>query len=217
MSDSQDMIAGIRAETKGLPTTWPDCQRALESRQRNERDRRIYLGYLGAEDKDAYISEMAEKWGFKEETGRIQTIIDKFVDGRKHLSAEFAVQADAIGNIKKAQIWEDGESRRAELNTQIAHLELLRADGTTMVDVEEVDTSGEKANTKIKRLALNCVLRSLKAELHKTHAEDADAMRPYVKDHRDDVVDVFRITAHPELVARMLQLNQPVETEIIDE
>ncbi len=216
MTTPSEMTRDIRVSKKDLPKTWPECQRALESRQRNERDRRIYLGYLGAEDKEAYLIEMASKWGYEKKPGCVRTIIDKFVSGKKHLSAEFAVQADAIGNIKKAQIWEDGEARRAELNAQITYFEELREAGTNWVDQEETDITGEKPSIKTKRVSVNTIIRSLRAELHNTHTDDATAMRPYEKKHIEPV-ELFSIRAHPELIARLEKLNSVVKTEIIDE
>lgn len=169
-------LSVLPVDEVGLPKEWLPLKQARERRQRSLRDSRIYRDYLAADDPEAMVPVLAEKWGL--EVGHVTNIIEKI--GKNGVIPAMAAEVEVLRQTKRRQILEDGEEYRAEIQAQIAELEGLRESGTTWVEVEQVDESGAHASTKTKRQTINTVLKALKNELAKSHEIEAEAMDRYI-------------------------------------
>lgn len=208
-SRAEFALSMVPVDDTGLPREWLPLKQARERRQRALRDSRIYRDYLAADDPNAMVPVLAERWGL--EAGHITNIVEKI--GRNGVIPAMAAEVEVLRQTKRRQILEDGEEYRSEIQAQIVELEGLRESGTTWVEVEQTDESGERSSTKTKRQTINTVLKALKNELAKSHEIEAEAMDRYIPKQTQTVNLNINRQASDEFVEQFARMGKFVKIE----
>lgn len=177
MSASRGALKAIRVSEKGLPETWPECQRALEARKRFVRNTRIFIEYLEADDKEAVIPVICERWGLQ--PGRIAKIIKDGLDGDK-IHPLYASRVAVLRLNRTIETLRDFDNYRAEIEGQITVLNARRLGGETMGEVKIVDRTGKNAGIQTEKLPINECIRCLRKELAQSHQDEGSALSQYI-------------------------------------
>lgn len=179
-SNAEKALKTIKPSDRGLPKTWPALQYARKRRQYQERDGRILLAYLKADDKDAEINRLADIWNLQ--PGHIFNIVKKAKADPSRVAPEFLTKIEAYRLLKREQIMTDAEEFRCELAAQIHALEEARADGEKWAEIEFEDKTGDREGTKTKKMPINDALKHLKAEMVKSHEQEGQAIKPFTEE-----------------------------------
>lgn len=193
MSDSVKALNAISVSERGLPKEWPFLVDARQKRQRRERNSRIYCDWLAAEDKNAEVASLAERWALA--PGKILSIIEK-MKTEGSVVPHMAAKAEVLRQQKREQVLSQGQEYRDELEAQIAQLDEWRESGDTWVDIEEVEDVGSKqSGVKTRRVKISTEIARLRKEILRSQKEEAEALALYVtkptevQDHRHFVID----------------------------
>lgn len=178
MTEAEKALQTVRISEDGLPREWLPLKIAREMRQRALRDSRIYRDYLAADDPNAVVLLLADRWGLQ--PGHVTAIIEK--QERNGVIPAMAAEIEVLRQTKRRQILEDGEEYRAELAAQIVDLEEKREGGLVWIDVEQQEDDSEKfgATVKTKRVKVTTAIKNLKNELAKSHELEASAIERYI-------------------------------------
>lgn len=183
MSDSRKALETIKVSTKGLPPNTRENyllrKQLLRTRRRKTRDALIYKNWLKADDKQAAVAELGERWSLP--PGKIGTIIATQRDFGVEV-ATYAAEIEAIRQVKTDQVLEDADESWNYLNSYIQHLFDLKAGGETFIPVEETITDGRTdkegcdlpPETKTKNIPLDEAIKrayQMKAQLAKMDSE----------------------------------------------
>ena len=165
-------LAEKALDTIHLPDNLPPEK--INKTKRQQRRFRIVRHFLEAEDKDAVIAELRQKWGLTK-LG-IQIIV---ADGMKddRLPADLAAVRNAVCFVKRQQIFDDGRKAREELLRQISETRGPQ----NWVPVEYIEDQSPKGGNKIKNISKDVVLRSLHSELQESHRKEADSLHMYME------------------------------------
>lgn len=177
-SDSEKALDAITVSESGIPyTTWPPLQDAINRRKRRVRNSRILRDYLAALNKDEEVKRLSIVWSLTE--GRIRSIIEQTnVPGA--VVADMASEIEVLRQIKRAEIIEDGQNLRDELQAQITQLELSRSNNVKWGEIEEIDTTGEKPGVRTKKIPINQAIKELKEQVVASHRREAEALEMYI-------------------------------------
>ncbi|MCK5603416.1 hypothetical protein KAR91_16140 [Candidatus Pacearchaeota archaeon] len=226
MSKATKALATIRVSEKKLPDEEPYRTWTLNTRRTRMRNSLIYRHWVESESKDAELAILSERYGLA--VGRIKGIIEKMkTDGA--VVPHLASNVEVLRSFKRAEVLEDYNGLRSEIESQVEALRSLKNDpeGGVWVDIEETSDSGGKLGerTIVKRVKIDTEIRRLLAELAKTHPEEAKALADYGTKVADvDPAGMARVIgASAEFLEQLgrvqeMSKNKPidVEVEIID-
>lgn len=159
-------------DTINLPDNIPPEK--INKTRRQQRRFRIVRDFLEAEDKEAVLTALSEKWGLTK-LGIQMIVADGMKDGR--LPADLAAARSAVCFVKRQQIFEDGRKAREDLVRQIT--EARSADD--WVPVERTEDDSEKGGTKTKHISKNTLLVNLHGAMQDTHRKESDALHMYME------------------------------------
>lgn len=145
----------VKVSTKHLPPNnqenYLKRQNMLRKRRYRTRDAMIYRAWLLAEDKNAELKSLAERWGINEK--RILKIVCDQRDLGNTVAA-FKAEVEAIRMVKAGQVVTDSDEYWQHLHEHIQYLIDLREGGETSVWVEETVQEGDKSFTKTQNIPI---------------------------------------------------------------
>ena len=176
-SDPPELVDNRTTAEKALGTIeLPDNlpPEKVKKFRRQQRRFRIVRYFLEAEDKEAVLAELSEKWGLTEFGIRI-IVADGMRDGR--LPADLAAVRNAVCFVKRQQIFEDGRKAREEIVSQITQAQ----NDDDWLAVERVEDDSEKGGVKTKHISKNTALLRLHSAMQDTHRKESDALPMYME------------------------------------
>lgn len=165
-------VAEKALDTIHLPDNTP--LEKIRKIKRQQRRFRIVRHFLEADDKDAVVAELVQKWGLND-LGIRMIIADGMKDDR--LPTDLAAQRNAVCFVKRQQIFDDGRKAREELMRQIG--EARKSED--WIPVEYTEDQSPRGGDKIKKTYKNVVLRELHAELQDSHRKESDSLHMYME------------------------------------
>lgn len=191
-------LATVSVPFKGLSKLPPEVQLwQIQKRRVRKRDTLIYKEWLEADNKEAVIALLAEKWGFTRK-GDILRIVEKMRTEGAVIPA-MAAEISILRRVKTEEVLIDYEEYRAEIELQLRKLRMMRERGEKWVEIQEVDDSGGKnPGVKTTKTRIDVEIKRLEAEKAKSHADESSALSNYStrKDEREGAFrDAGRATA----------------------
>ena len=230
-SDVEKALTTVKVSERKL-SKLPEPQRSwqITNRKIAKRNSLIYRDWLDAEDKDAAIELLCERWGFKRR-GDVLRIIEK---GKSGVIVAMAADVKVLRQVKREEVLREFESWRAEIDLQLKKLRIMRNSGKKTVEIEITDEAvligdvgsdnddADKVPVKVKtkRVRIDTEIRRLEAERAKSHTPEAAALADYTAKQVDGQSGFQRgVEASIEFVeafsrlGRVVPSNEPIEVE----